>query len=206
MNKNKSQEKFLTEKQLILYRKLSSKENIDAHSAKKTIFLIENKYYIIGKIGGGSFGTIYKATNYESKENLAIKLEEIDNRENLPYLNQEAKILKEMTNQKKEGFAKFYTSGKIDNKFYIVMSLLGQNLEILKNKCGNSFSLPTVLWLAKTFLLRISNLHENNYLHRDIKPENFVIGKGDKISKVYLIDFGLAKCFSKKKIKFFFLA
>ena len=35
-------------------------------------------------------------------------------------------------------------------------------------------------------------------MHRDIKPGNFVIGRGKKSSKVYMIDFGLAKRFLLK--------
>ena len=40
---------------------------------------------------------------------------------------------------------------------------------------------------------RIEFIHNKGYLHRDIKPDNFVIGRGKKASKVYIIDFGLAK-------------
>jgi casein kinase 1 len=35
-------------------------------------------------------------------------------------------------------------------------------------------------------------------LHRDVKPDNFVIGYGKKASKIYLIDFGLAKKYVNK--------
>ena len=40
---------------------------------------------------------------------------------------------------------------------------------------------------------RIQFIHNKGYLHRDIKPDNFVIGRGKKSSKVFIIDFGLAK-------------
>jgi len=42
-------------------------------------------------------------------------------------------------------------------------------------------------------LTRIEYVHSRHFLHRDIKPDNFLMGTGKKASKVYLIDFGLAK-------------
>jgi tau tubulin kinase len=39
----------------------------------------------------------------------------------------------------------------------------------------------------------IESVHSKGFIHRDIKPSNFVIGKGKINSKVFIIDFGLAK-------------
>lgn len=42
-------------------------------------------------------------------------------------------------------------------------------------------------------LYSIEQLHNRGFIHRDIKPSNFVVGKGKNKSKVYMVDFGLAK-------------
>ena len=41
--------------------------------------LINNKYKIIEKIGEGCFGSIYKGKNIRTNEEVAIKIESIDN-------------------------------------------------------------------------------------------------------------------------------
>ena len=43
---------------------------------------------------------------------------------------------------------------------------------------------------------RIKVVHEERIIHRDIKPDNFLVGGNDQTKNtVYIIDFGLAKCF-----------
>lgn len=43
-------------------------------------------------------------------------------------------------------------------------------------------------------------LHEKEISHRDIKPENFMLKNRNDISCIKLIDFGLSKDYSSKKI------
>lgn len=75
------------------------------------------------------------------------------------------------------------------------MELLGPSLKSLFQKCGNHFSLKTVVMLADQMIQRIEYVHSRNFLHRDIKPDNFTVGYGLRSHIVYLIDFGLAKRF-----------
>ena len=62
--------------------------------------------------------------------------------------------------------------------------------------CKRKFSLKTVLMLADQMLQRIEFIHARHFLHRDIKPDNFLVGGNDQTKNtIYIIDFGLAKCF-----------
>tara|TARA_B110000211_G_C14093227_1_gene560759 strand:+ start:13639 stop:14541 length:903 start_codon:yes stop_codon:yes gene_type:complete len=148
------------------------------------------KYTIVKKIGQGAFGKVYKARLRDSPNTIvAIKSEE--NEKNKTRLRHEIVIYNLLDGA--VGFPKLYDSITTSSKIIIVMEYLGPNLEKLCRYCDKRFSLKTILMLAIQILNRIEKFHGLGYIHRDIKPDNFLIGVGEKKSRLYLIDFGLAK-------------
>jgi serine/threonine protein kinase len=49
----------------------------------------------------------------------------------------------------------------------------------------------TLLFTSHSKLSVLKSLHDHHYVHLDVKPDNFMIGTGDRSSRVFLIDFGL---------------
>ena len=150
--------------------------------------MISNKYNLIEKISEGSFGSVFKAENIRTKENVAIKFEiKIDN---LKSLKNEAKIYQYLG--KINGFPQLKMFGTTDKVNYLVIDLLGKSLSntILH---FNKLSLKTTLLIGIQIINRIKVLHENQLLHRDIKPSNFLFGLEKDTTKLYLVDFGFSK-------------
>ena len=150
--------------------------------------MISNKYNLIEKISEGSFGSVFKAENIRTKENVAIKFEiKIDS---IKSLKNEAKIYQYLG--KINGFPQLKMFGTTDKLNYLVIDLLGNSLSNtildLKKLC-----LKTTLLIGIQMINRIKVLHENQLLHRDIKPSNFLFGLEKDSNKLYLVDFGFSK-------------
>ncbi|XP_040583946.1 casein kinase I isoform X1 [Lepeophtheirus salmonis] len=165
------------------------KSALSANIEEMDIRIANNKYRLGRKIGGGSFGDIYLAIDIISREEAAIKLEQVKAKH--PQLNIECKFYKFL--QGGVGIPQLKYYGTEGDYHVLVMELLGPSIEDLFNFCGRKFSLKTVLLLADQMISRIEFIHSKNFIHRDIKPDNFLMGLGKKGNLVYVIDFGLAK-------------
>ena len=165
-----------------------------SESPKVETVKIKNQYSFksTDRLGGGSFGQIYKGINLKTKEEVAIKIE--SKNIETPQLIHESKILKVLNDC--IGFPKVYLVTPLDDVLIMVMELLGDNLQkLLISSLHKKFSLKTTLMLGIQILQRIKTLHENNFIHRDIKPENFTIGLKKNKNIIYMIDYGLTRKF-----------
>lgn len=152
--------------------------------------LVANKYKIIEKIGAGSFGEIYKGQNIRTNQYVAIKVELIKN--NTMLLKNEATFYQYLKDVKCIPNVKWF--GKDNEKYYMVIDLLGNSLQTLKEK-KNTFTLKDTLNIGMHIISLLKNIHDRFLIHRDIKPDNFLFGLNDKSSQLYLIDFGFCKTY-----------
>ena len=151
--------------------------------------LINHKYTLLEKIGEGSFGSIYRGQNIRTKEYVAIKIELIKHETKL--LKHESVIYQYLINSSGVPSVKWF--GKDEKNFYMVIDLLGQSLQSLKNKV-RTFSLKLVLQIGIMIIELLRTIHDKGLVHRDLKPENFLLGL-KKTDKIYIIDFGFSKSY-----------
>lgn len=154
--------------------------------------LINKKYKKIEVIGEGSFGLIYKGINIRTNEFVAIKVESIESETKL--LKNESTIYQYLNNLPGIPVVKWF--GKDNVNYYMVLNLLGDSLQSIKNK-KQIFSLKLVLQIGIQILDLLKTIHDKGLVHRDIKPDNFLVGLNDKIKTIYIIDFGFCKSFIK---------
>lgn len=158
---------------------------------------VGNRFILKKRIGGGSFGEIYRGTDTQTNEDVAVKLEKTDCSH--PQLLSEAKILKYL--HCPHGIPHVHWFGTEGLFNIMVIDLLGPSLEDSFEQCRRGFSLKTTLQLAVQMVARVEHVHCKDYLHRDIKPDNFLTGGRNHPNVVYLIDFGLSKRYRDVKTK-----
>jgi len=160
-------------------------------------FIIEGRYKLVCKIGSGSFGDCYKATDLREGKEVAVKMEAMNSRH--PQLDYEHKVYKLL--QGGIGIPQVKGYGVSRQWRCLTIELLGPSLEDLFNYCGRRFTIKTVLMLADQMISRIEYIHSKTFIHRDIKPDNFLVGTGNEGGRVYMIDFGLAKKYKDERTR-----
>jgi casein kinase 1 len=167
--------------------------------------IVAGKYQLLKKIGAGSFGKLFSAKQIEeegeqssdsvSETKYAVKIMAM---EHTAIMQNEVAIYEKVKELK--NIPTLYAAG-IEGKFnYMVMDLLEQSVEQLCLDYGDQMPIKVVLHLAQQMLTIIEQIHAYGIIHRDLKPANFLLKtNAQRISELYLIDFGLAKCFLDEK-------
>jgi eukaryotic-like serine/threonine-protein kinase len=152
------------------------------------------RYEIVGELGRGAMGVVYKATDPVIGRTVAVKTIKLSaegtgltRTELLARFQTEARAAGLLTHP---NIVVVFDAGEEDGLYYITMELVeGRSLQTLLDD-GHSFALPRVLRIMEQACSALQFAHERNVVHRDIKPANLML-TGDDTVKV--TDFGTAK-------------
>ena len=149
-------------------------------------------YEIIGPLGAGGMGEVYRARDTTLDRDVAIKVlpdgfaADIDR---LARFEREAKVLASLSHA---NIAGIYGFEDINGVRFTAMELVeGETLEDRMMQPGG-VEVDEVLGIAGQIATALEAAHESGVVHRDLKPANVKITpQGD----VKVLDFGLAKAF-----------
>lgn len=150
------------------------------------------KYEKHEKLGEGSYGIVYRATNTETKQIVALKILKFDNHDEdgVPSaLLREISILKSINHINIVSLFEAQTS---EYPFFLAFEYVGRDLRSLCMK-SRTFKQQSIRSYAFQMLAGVYYLHSHRIIHRDIKPDNILISKAGILK---LCDFGMARYFT----------
>ena len=168
--------------------RLASSDSIEAGGFTPGAILAE-RYRVIGLIGRGGMGEVYRADDLKLGQPVALKFlpERLSSDKGLlDRFFAEVRTARQVSHP---NVCRVYDIGEADGRHFLSMEYVdGEDLASLLRRIGG---LPQVkaLEIARQLCAGLAAAHERGVLHRDLKPANVMVdGRG----RARIMDFGLA--------------
>ncbi len=178
---------------------------------KKDEFLLQERYQVLSKVGTGGFGAVYQARDTRNSNQIVaikqINLRGLTSQETIEAtdgFNREVQLLSTLSHEHLPRIHDHFTDSE---HWYLVMDFIaGETLEhyltdeAVSQQAIRMLSFDEILNIGLQLCDVLSYLHTRQpvIIFRDLKPSN-IMRTPD--SKLYLIDFGIARRFTPGKPK-----
>jgi len=148
-----------------------------------------DNYRIVGELGKGGMGIVFKATDVSLQRTVAIKF--------LPdKMSSDEGMVKRFVREARSSarlnhtnIVTVYGVGQYEQTYYIAMEYVdGLPLDGLMRK-ERKLSVDRSIFIVRQVAEALGVAHGEGIVHRDVKPQNIMIGKNDHVK---IMDFGLA--------------
>ena len=169
---------------------VASRESMLPGASTPPRHVFGGRYEILGLVGSGGMGTVYRARDVELDEIVALKLlrrDLLDKPGMLDRFRQEVKLARRVTHR---NVARTFDIGEGDGEKFLTMELVEG--EALSARIAREGALPLgfVAEVAASMCAGLAAAHEAGIVHRDLKPDNVLIARD---GRVVITDFGIAR-------------
>ena len=151
--------------------------------------ILSDRYRIIGLLGRGGMGEVYRADDLKLGQPVALKFlppKLSDDPVRRERFFAEVRITRQLSHP---NICRVYDIGEVDGRHFLSMEYIdGEDLASLMKRIG-SLTNEKALDIARQLVAGLSVAHERGVLHRDLKPANIML---DGHGRVRITDFGLA--------------
>lgn len=151
--------------------------------------ILADRYRIIGLVGKGGMGEVYKAEDTKLGQTVALKfLPDRMERDAtaLEFFHSEVRTARQVSHP---GVCRVFDIGTVEGRHFLSMEFIdGDDLSSLLRRVGR-FSSERAIEITRELCVALSAIHQAGILHRDFKPANVII---DSAGKVRITDFGIA--------------
>ncbi|HEX7616039.1 MAG TPA: serine/threonine-protein kinase [Thermoanaerobaculia bacterium] len=162
-----------------------------AFAGPRTGTVFAGRYEILGTLGKGGMGTVYRALDRELGGEVAVKVllpAAFDEGTSVSVtLKEEIQLARKITHR---NVVRTHDLGEADGLRFLTMEYVpGTTLRDLLDRKG-AFALAPGLQIATQLCRGLAAVHEAGIIHRDIKPPNIMVLPNGVVK---LMDFGIAR-------------
>lgn len=183
-------QKFNTEKTVSIKSKdYQTQKNISLHNEKQTP-VFSQRFDIIGKLGEGGMGIVYKAKDKKLNRIVALKSISSKYRSNTKIMIRFLSEARAIAKLNHYNIVMIYDIIETEDETYICMEYIdGIDLSSLVEK-KSKFDYEEATGICISIVEGMAEAHNKGIIHRDLKPGNILM-KEERIPKI--TDFGLVK-------------
>ncbi len=149
-------------------------------------------FEILGLLGAGGMGEVYRAHDPKLDREVAIKLlpeQLVADADRLARFQREAQLLAALNHP---NIAAIYELGDASGKPFLVLELV-EGATLSERLGRGPVPLDEAVEVARQIAEALEEAHERGIVHRDPKPANVKLSPGGRVK---VLDFGLAKAFA----------